>query len=230
MQAGSGSLTRPRFRSGSAPAWLPRWMGSRWRRRRAIRTALVVSLLVLGSTLLLIPPAPAEPSAGVVVAAADISAGRTLSSTDLDVLTVPERLMHSTVITDPGPLVGRVVLGPVTRGEWLTESRLLTAGVNASPGASAMPISLADAGVVALLRPGGLIDVIWTPDQPGVQSSRVVVRAVRVLTVPQPGDDDGLLATAAPGRLVVVEVANDQALALAEASTSGSLHVLLSSA
>jgi Flp pilus assembly protein CpaB len=64
-------------------------------------------------------------------------------------------------------VLGRLVAGPVRRGEPLTDVRLLgpslLAAVARGPDVVAVPVRFADAGAAALLRPGDRVDVLAAP-------------------------------------------------------------------
>ena len=78
-------------------------------------------------------------------------------------------------------VLGRVVAGPVRRGEALTDARLvgpgLTAGLDPQESA-AVPVRLADAEAAALVRPGDRVDVLGTPVEPDAAGG---------VPVPRPG-------------------------------------------
>ena len=83
------------------------------------------------------------------------------------------------------------------------------------------PVRLADADVVALLRPGDVVDVIASASDGGATST--VARDVRVVTVPARDSDDQGTAT---GALVVLDVAETDAEPLARAAATGGLTVV----
>ena len=103
-------------------------------------------------------------------------------------------------------VVGRTTAAPVRAGEALTDVRLVRASTLAGyPGLSAVPVRIADAGAVRLLRVGDLIDLLASDPQ-GQDPPRWVGRAVRVLAIPRPTDSQGGTAQgpAQSGALVVL--------------------------
>jgi hypothetical protein len=63
-------------------------------------------------------------------------------------------------------VVGRVLAGAMRRGEVLTDARLVGGGLleGYGPGVAAVPVRMADAGAVRLLKPGDRIDVLATAE------------------------------------------------------------------
>lgn len=169
---------------------------------------------------------PTADTVEVLVAASDISPGRRITAQDVTTVSIPADVVHPQTLTDPTAAEGRIAMTALVAGEWLTRTRLLAEMSPAGSGMAAMPISLADEAVIDLLRPGSLIDVLWAPRREGEGEPRVVARRLRVLTLPSPGGDDPFVGQSSRG-LVVVEVDDADALALAEAGASGSLSVLL---
>ncbi|MEW1697856.1 hypothetical protein [Streptomyces sp. NPDC091278] len=108
------------------------------------------------------------------------------------------------------------------------ETPTATVAARARPPAAAPPVSvpvrIADAATVRLLRPGDRIDVIAAPHLAlgGGTRTRVVARGVRVAEVPPP---DGTGPDA--GALVVLSVPRPTAAELAGAGTASQLAVIL---
>ncbi len=207
----------------------------RHRRWLAAMLAAAAVLLTVGAIR-----APAPIGEPVLTAAADLPAGAALRPSDGRVQRVPAEIVPPGAVTDPAQLANRVLTGPLGAGEILTTSRLLTASqLTPEPGRRAAPVRIADPGAVALLRPGDIIDVLGTSGGGlGVSAAAVVAAKVRVLTVPRRGPEGGgggLLngspATATEstpqGSLIVLDVREDTALALARAAAAGRLSVVL---
>ena len=179
---------------------------ARWGVRAAgwPRRVLVVALLGAAAVLGLRPGppptvvAPDVPGTAVVVASRDLPAGRVLAPADLRTVRVPAALAPSHAVTSAAGLVGRVVAGPMRRGETVTDARVvgpgLTAGLAAGE-AAAVPVRLADPETAALVRPGDRIDVLGTPVEPDGR--------------PAPGPD--AVAVASGVRVLAVLVARDPA-------------------
>ncbi|MFF5265391.1 Flp pilus assembly protein CpaB [Actinomadura viridis] len=167
-----------------------------------------------GFALLALQPDPA-PGRRIVVAARDLPGGATLRPGDLRTVTVPAPAVPAGAVT--APAAGRVLSGPMRRGEPLTDLRLASGGLlrGQAPGTVATPVRIADAAAVRLLRAGDRVDVLAAPD-PDLHPdprARLVVAAVPVITVPrQAGQAD-------QGALVVLATDRSQAAALAGAGT-----------
>jgi Flp pilus assembly protein CpaB len=165
--------------------------------RRRPLAALCVGLAVVAGIEAARPPAPA--TVPVAVAAHDLSSGTVLSSHDLVVRRVPASL--SPVGSAPRA-VGRTLAAPVRAGEPVTDVRLVGPSVVAGyPGRVALPVRIADAEAVALLRPGDHVTLVAADPRRGTASSVAV--DVPVLSIPEPGEGGSGSATL-PGRLVVV--------------------------
>jgi Flp pilus assembly protein CpaB len=119
--------------------------------------------LVILAGIAALRPDPGDRRSDVVVAAHDLSPGLALSAADVKLekrsaTTVPDGAQTS--IDD---LVGTTLAGPARRGEVLTDVRVLgsrLAGLAAGPDARVVPLHLADAAVLDLIRPGDVVDVM----------------------------------------------------------------------
>ena len=89
-------------------------------RRLLAGAAAAASIAALGMALQ--PPAPA--TRGVVVAAADLPAGRSLVAGDLAVAQVPAGVLPAGTSSDPGGFLGRALAAPMARGEAMAGHRL----------------------------------------------------------------------------------------------------------
>ncbi len=211
------------------------------RLRRAVRwhRRLVAAALATAATAFavsaLAPPPP--PTVDVVVAERDLIGGRPLTSGDLSVARLPPDAVPDGSVASSELLLGRVLVGPVRRGEPVTDVRLVGEGLVRGFGDDvvAAPVRLADAGVVALLRPGDLVDVLATEAGDGGEGAhlaaveaRPVATAVRVATIPLAGDDPVLGAGAAgDGALVVLATTSETARELARAEVTARLSVVI---
>ncbi len=73
--------------------------------------------------------------------------------------------------------MGATLAGPARRGEILTDARVLgsrLAGLSAGPDARVVPLHLADAAVLDLIRPGDVVDVLGAPAADTAASPRVL--------------------------------------------------------
>ena len=105
-----------------------------------------------------------------------------------------------------------------------SHARELAPGTSEVPdGLVAAPVRLADSGVVGLLRPGDIVDVV-AADTRGRAS--LVAGGVTVLSVPATHDDP-LGGDPFGGALVVLAVPSSMGVALAGAAATGPLSLLL---
>lgn len=179
----------------------------------------------------------------VLVAAHDLRAGAVLRRGDVALRSFPAGTVPSGALHRAE---GRVLAGPVRRGEPLTDAHVASGdlglaasgglgraasgdlggaasggvGRPADPSAVAVPVRLADAAVARLLRPGDRVDVLAArPDTP--VPARTVAPGVPVVAVPRPGPDTD------EGALIVVETGRDQAALLARAAVDSRLSVII---
>ena len=160
----------------------------------------------------------AEPTTGVLTAARDLAAGAVLQPGDLVTARLPDALVPAGALTDPATVAGRLVAGPVRRGEPLTDVRLLGAALLPSGADVAVPVRLAEPATAALVTPGDRVDVLAASPEGGVAAS-VVATGLAVLSVPAPSD------LAAEGALVVLAASRPTAARLAAAAVTGRLSV-----
>jgi Flp pilus assembly protein CpaB len=188
-------------------------------RRRPI-AALCAALAV--ATALQANAAPPPPTRTVLVAARDIPAGVPVRAGDLTTHEfAPDSVPHGTV-SAPAAL-GRTTVGPVRRGEPLTDVRLLRASLlDGYPGLVAVPVRIGDPAAVALLRVGDKVDVLAADPRAG--TARVLVTDAPVVAVPHGRDDAADLTT---GALVVLAVSDEAARSVAAAGVSAVLSVVL---
>lgn len=187
-----------------------------WHRRKLAVLAAVAT--VLTALAALAPPVPATST--VVRARTALAGGVVLAEDDLEAVALPREGLPERAEGDLDALVGRRLAAPVPRHQVLTPVAL-SASQAVVAGHVLAPVRLADADVVALLRPGDRVDVIATASDGGATAT--VVRSVRVVTVPPSDPDD---PGASPGALVVLEVGGGDAEALARAAATGALTVI----
>jgi len=163
------------------------------------------------------PDAPR--SAGVLTVTRDLPAGTAVTSADVRATSVPAGLQPAGALRDPGQAVGRLVAGPVRRGEALTDVRLLGAALLPPGSEVALPVRLAEPATAALVVAGDRVDVLSaSPD--GAATADVVAAGLRVLAVPDVGG-------AGDGALLVVAASRPAAGRLAAAAVTGSLSVVV---
>lgn len=155
----------------------------------------------------------------VLVAARDLAGGAVLGAHDVTVRVLPAEAVPTGTVRHA---TGRVLSGPMRRGEPLTDARLRSGGLldDLDPAAVAVPVRLADAAVVRLLHIGDRVDILAARAN-GPLPARTVASAVPVIAVPKPGPDTD------EGALVVVQTDREQAAALARASVDSRLSVTI---
>jgi Flp pilus assembly protein CpaB len=181
--------------------------------------------------VLALRPSPAESRAGpatvpVVVAVRDLAPGGPLTPADLGVVSWSRETLPDGVVGDPGDLEGRVLAGPVRRGEPLTDVRVVGNRLTdlLPPGLVAAPVRLADLAVSGLVTAGDRVDVLAAaPDEP---SAELVAAAALVLAASGSADPHGGSDPAAGG-LLLVAVDPTTAARLAAAATNATLTISL---
>jgi len=205
------------------------------RHRRALAgVAAAASIAALGMALQ--PPAPA--TRGVVVAATDLPAGRSLVAGDLAVAQVPAGVLPAGTSNDPDDYLGRALAAPMARGEAMAGHRLTGLPPwSVPPGTTPIPVRFADAGAAALLSAGQHVDVV-AASGPGLEgstpfaSAELVAQDVLVLAVitadqGSGGILDGSATIEEQTPLVVLAADRGAGLAIAGAQGRASLGYLM---
>ncbi len=168
----------------------------------------------------------------VVSASRDLAAGTVLTAADLRTVQLPEEAAVGGAFERPDQVIGQQLATPLSAGFPLPASALMGDGLltGAEPGTVAVPLRPADPGTVRLLAPGQLVDVVLSTGNgyDVAADSTVLARAVPVLWTapggggswPGEGDDAGLVVVAAPA---------ETAASLAGSSSSGDVHLILTS-
>jgi Flp pilus assembly protein CpaB len=188
-------------------AWLARF-------RRPLSAAFTAA--AAGFALLTLRP-PAAPTVPVLVATRDLPGGVTLHGNDLRSVALPAAAVPDGAVRSDA--TGRLLSGPLRRGEALTDVRLAGRDLldGYRPGTVATPVRIADAGAVRLLRSGDRVDVLAAADSlegtvsPG--RARTVAQGIPVLAVPRSTSGEA----GDQGALIVLATSRDQAAALAGA-------------
>jgi Flp pilus assembly protein CpaB len=209
---------------------LPALGDRRTRLRRAARRTVLGRRRLLaagcGAVAVVCGVQAARPDAGatvpVRVAAHDLPSGTVLTPDDLVVRRYPADVapVGTTV-----QAVGRTLAAPVREGEPVTDVRLLTPTlVAAYPDRVALPVRIADADAVDLLRPGDHIALVAADPRRG--RATYVATDVPVLAVPEPSDHDGA-ASGLSGRLLVVAASPSDVDRIAGAAAIDLLSVVI---
>lgn len=165
---------------------------------------------------------PAGPTVAVTVAARDLASGIVLGRDDLVVRRYPAG--SAPAGSDPDA-VGRTLAAPVREGEPVTDVRLVAPSLVAGyPGRVALPVRIADADAVALLRAGDRIALVAADPRRGTAS--YVAIDVPVLSLPAPADHDSG-AAGLTGRLVVVAALPEDVDQIAGAAATDLISVVI---
>jgi len=165
-------------------------------RRRPLAAACAGVAVLAGVRAVQPPPAPTVP---VRVAAHDLASGVVLGPGDVVTRRWPADLAPPGSVPDA---VGRTLAAPVRAGEPVTDVRLVAPSLVAGyPGRVALPVRVADADAVALLRVGDRVSLVAADPRRGTAS--YVAVDVPVLALPRPGSTAPEAAQLS-GRLVVV--------------------------
>src|SRR5262245_4217842 len=131
------------------------------------------------------------PTKPVVVAAADLDVGATLTREDLRLIDWPANAVPAGAITDPKDAVGRGLILPVIQNEPLLPNKLASTDAGGGlppaipPGLRAVSIRVNEViGVAGYVLPGTRVDVLCTvnpSDQHQDITSKVILNNVQVL-------------------------------------------------
>ncbi len=157
------------------------------------------------------------------MAATDLPAGAEVGPDDLRAVHWPSPLVPAGALSAE-EIGDRRLASAIRAGEPLTDVRLVSpALLEGRAGEVAVPVRIPDGAVVALLRPGDLIDLI-AADPTGAAPARRLAAGVVVLAVPPP---DASGASAIGGRLVLLALSPDAARSVAETAVTSVISVTL---
>lgn len=149
----------------------------------------------------------------VVVTLHDLSPGTALTASDVELHARATSSVPEGAHTSVDAVVGRTLAGPARRGEVLTDVRLLSprlAESAAGPDARIVPIPLADAALMDVLRAGDVVDIVVAPADDATAARLIATDAVIVLVSAK---DNGVAARS--GRVVLVALPAAAAKAVA---------------
>jgi Flp pilus assembly protein CpaB len=225
--------TYGRDMSASSSKFAPTGPSSRRERaRRTVRRAVLsrrrplAALCAAGAVLAAVHavrPSPG-PTVTVDVAAHDLRSGAVLRDGDLVPRTYPAGLapVGSAVYA-----LGRTLAAPVRAGEPVTDVRLVAPSLlDGYPGRVALPVRIADAAAVGLLRSGDRVDLVAADPRRGTAS--YVAMGVPVLAVPAPDSEQAGGSASLTGRLVVVGALPSDVGRIAGAAATELLSVVVS--
>ncbi len=198
--------------------------------------ALAVGLLVSYSVynrLRLFSGQGVEPGVTVLVAASDIQLGVKISSDNVRPVTVPQSAVPPNAYTSAREVLGRSVIFPISKGEFLLPSKLasLESG-NGLPsliptGMRAVSVRVNDVvSVAGFVQPGTRVDVLSTGTRSGGNDSQTttVLENVAVMAVGKSLDRN---SEAQPSPVITLLVSPDDAQKLALVSQEGRIQLSL---
>ncbi|MEY3734065.1 MAG: hypothetical protein RL347_1424 [Actinomycetota bacterium] len=192
-------------------------------RRQLAAACAALAVILLASALR--PTSP--PVVDVIIAAADLPAGATLSVDDLDLRAVPREFAPPGGFAELSAAVGRTISSGMAAGEIVTETRLIATGAR-TDGLHTVPVRLADAETADLLAPGVTVDLVLPSGDSAAAQGRVIAEGVRVVTVPRPAQASGFGSPQRrAGSLIVVATDRRTAVALAAVGSQPGLGVVL---
>jgi Flp pilus assembly protein CpaB len=153
--------------------------------RTARARRLAAGLLVVLAGVAALRPDARDVQREVAIAARDLSPGAPLTADDVrmenrSAATLPDGA-HSDLA-----IIGSTLAGPARRGEVLTDARVLgprLAGLSAGRDARVVPLHLADAAVLDLIRTGDVVDILGAPSADANARPRVIATNAVVVLV-----------------------------------------------
>lgn len=215
------SRTRPAPLADGAPRssrhpWRSLLRAASWHRRPlAVLAAVATVLSGLAAT---VPPGP--PTTTVVRTRVALAAGTLLGPEHVETVPMARSAVPDQAL-DAEAVAGQRLAGPVSARQVLTAPSLLSERSLRPPGRVLAPVRVADAEVVALLRPGEEVDVLAAETQTGRSST--VAAGARVVAVPPPTEEQR-----GAGALVMLEVDRSSVPGLARALSTSTLTVIWS--
>ncbi|KRF08491.1 hypothetical protein ASH00_01865 [Arthrobacter sp. Soil782] len=203
-----------------------------FRKRRLLAAGILCAAAGVAVEVFL-PPDPA--TVQVVAASADLPVGTVLTADQLSVVHLPEAAVPEHSFGSPDLVAGQQLATPVYSGDILAQNFLVGAGllVGSPEGTVAVPLRPADASTVQLLAAGQRVDVVLSTGNGFEVSAKNTVLA-RALPVLWTSEESGTGPFSAPSGtedgLVVVAANPDEAAALAGASSTGQVHLVLTAA
>lgn len=176
-----------------------------------------------------------EPTAQVIVSTADLQVGARVGDHDVRVVKFPASLIPAGAFKAPSQVVGRGVILPISKGEFLLPNKLAAENAGAGlpalipPGMRAVSVRVNEVvSVAGFVTPGARVDVLLTgnPTSTNEAQTNTVLENVEVVAVGQKlerntsGD-----AQSAP--VITLLVSPDDAQKLTLASTQGKIQLSL---
>jgi pilus assembly protein CpaB len=177
----------------------------------------------------------ARPGVDVVIAASDIPLGTKIEDKDIRVVSLPAGDLPPNYLRQKSQVVGRGVILPLTKGEYVLPNKL--AGENAGsglpalipPGMRAVSVRVNEVvGVAGFVQPGTRVDVLLTgnPAGSGEQQTTTVLENVAVIASGQKLERSAA-GEAQMAPVITLLVSPDDAQKLTLASTQGRMQLAL---
>lgn len=183
------------------------------------------------------PTVMKEETVPVAVAASDLPWGTKLEGNMIEIAPYLPQSLPPGHFADRSALEGRVLITSLKKNEPITESRLAatsvtTGGVPAILGKGKRAVAVKGnpvLGVAGFIKPGNRVDVLVTVKDPktGLETSKIVLQDILVLSAGQQLEKKGGEHEAAPSDVYTLEVRPSEAERLALAATQGTLHFAL---
>ena len=177
---------------------------------------------------------PAEAGVEVVIAAQDLPVGAKIEEKDLKVVRFPATDLPSNYIRHTSSILGRGVILPITKGEFILPNKLAAPNAGAGlvslipPGMRAMSVRVNEVvSVAGFVQPGTRVDVMWTGNAGnGLTQTTTLLENVAVIATGQKLEHSAL-SDASTAPVITLLVSPDDAQKLALASTQGHLQLAL---
>lgn len=222
----------PHQKSASASPATRRVRRFLFRRRRLLAALLFCAAAGLAVNQLI--PVRSD-VANAAIAAEDLPAGMILSGEQITTARLPTDGIPAGAFRDPKQLIGQQLATPLQSGSVIAPTSLVGPGLltGTAPGTVAVPIRPTDPSTLELLAPGQLVDVVLSTGN-GYEidtANTILASNVAVLWTSDTGPAGGPWPAAGTqtGGLVVVAATPEQSTALAGASSSGKVHLVLTS-
>jgi|SRR5580698_2202627 pilus assembly protein CpaB len=201
----------------------------------ALAIGLLVSFTVYNRLRTFAGSNRSEPEVRVVVAADDIQVGTKLDTHDVGVITIPQSAVPPGAFSDPARVLGRGAVLPVSKGDFILQSKLAALNAGAGlpsmipPGMRAVSVRVNDVvSVAGFVQPGTRVDVLATGNE-GSGNDRqttTVLENVAVIAVGKNlGGNGSPDSPAAP--VITLLVSPDDAQKLALVSQEGRIQLSL---
>jgi pilus assembly protein CpaB len=169
----------------------------------------------------------------VVVAADDIQIGTRLDARDVHVITLPQSAVPPGAPSAASQVVGRGVILPVSKGEFILNSKLAALNAGAGlpsmipQGMRAVSVRVNDVvSVAGFVQPGTHVDVLSTGSEGSERQTTTVLENVLVLAVGKSLDRNAS-ADAQTAPVITLAVSPDDAQKLALVSSEGRIQLSL---